>query len=100
MTAPPAAKKPRAGGPRLTLQLTFSNEGTMAVFKERMEYLKSAFAPAGASPLKPVELMAKLFNIADAHVANQPPPPQISSSATPSVVSEHFLPSAGKKILS
>jgi hypothetical protein len=37
----------------------------MAAFKERMEALKSALAPAGAPPLKPVELMAKLFDIAD-----------------------------------
>jgi hypothetical protein len=65
MSEPPAAKKPRAGGPRLTLQLTFGNTDTMAAFKERMEALKSALAPVGASPLKPVELMAKLFDIAD-----------------------------------
>ena len=99
MSAPPTAKKPRAGGPRLTLQLTFSNTAMMAAFKQRMEALKSAFVPAGAPPLKPVELMAKLFDIADIHLANQPPPPPISSSASPSVVSEHFLPSAGQKTL-
>ncbi|CAI8032768.1 hypothetical protein GBAR_LOCUS18500, partial [Geodia barretti] len=45
---PPAAKKPRAGGPRFTIQLTFGNTDTMAAFKERMEALKSALAPAGA----------------------------------------------------
>ena len=93
----PAAKKPRAGGPRFTLQLTFGNAATMAAFKERMETLKAALAPTGVPPLKPVELMAKLFDIADVHLASQPPPPLISSSATPSVVSEHFLPSAGKE---
>ena len=60
----PAAKKPRAGGPRFTLQLTFGNAATMAA---RMETLKAALAPAGATPLKPVELMAKLFDIADVH---------------------------------
>jgi hypothetical protein len=62
MSAPPAAKKPRAGGPRLTLQLTFGNTDTMALFKQRMEVLKSALAPC---PLKPVDLIAKLFEIAD-----------------------------------
>ena len=30
------------------------NEGSMKAFKERMEALKMAFAPAQASPLKPV----------------------------------------------
>ena len=65
MSAPPAAKKPRAGGPCLTLQLTFGNTGTMAAFKQRMEAPKSALTPAGAPPLEPVELMAKLFDIAD-----------------------------------
>jgi hypothetical protein len=94
----PAAKKPRAGGPRFTLQLTFGSEGAMTAFKERMDALKAALAPAGASPLKPVELMAKLFDMADAHLTNQTPPPPIFSSAKPSAVSEHFLPSAGKII--
>ena len=69
----------------------------MAAFKEWMETLKSALAPAGAPSLKPVELMAKLFDIADVHLANQPTSSPVSLSATPSVVvSEHFFPSAGK----
>ena len=33
-----------------------------------METLKFALAPAEGPPLKPDELMAKLFNIADVHV--------------------------------
>ena len=32
-----------------------------------MDALKTALAPAQASPLKPVELMAKLFDLAEAH---------------------------------
>ena len=92
MSAQPAAKKPRADGRRLTLQLTFNNEGSMKAFKERMEALKTVFAP---SPLKPVELMAKLFDLAEAHLANtaQPLPPSTSSS--PAEASQHLLPYAG-----
>ena len=59
--AAPWAKKPRGGGPRLTLQLTFSNTGSVAAFKEHNEWMKTAFAPEGEPPLKPVELMAKLL---------------------------------------
>ena len=89
MSAQPAAKKPRADGRRLTLQLTFNNEGSMKAFKERMEALKTVFAP---SPLK---LMAKLFDLAEAHLANtaQPLPPSTSSS--PAEASQHLLPYAG-----
>ena len=72
MSAPLAAKKPRAGSPRLTLQLTFNHEGSMPAFRERMDALKTAFAPAEPSPLKPVELMAKLFDLAEAHLASSP----------------------------
>ena len=95
MSAQQAAKKPRVGGPRLTLQLTFNNEGCMKEFKERMEALKTAFAPAQVSPLKPVELMAKLFDLAEAHLANTPQPLPPSTSSSPAEVSQHLLPYAG-----
>ena len=61
MSAQPAAKKPRAGGPRLTLQLTFNNEGSMKAFKERMEALKTVFAPAQASPCLPFITLASVL---------------------------------------
>ena len=90
ISGPPAAKRLKSGGPRLTLQLTFSSTGSMAAFKERMESLKIALVPVGSPPLEPVELMAKL---ADAHLASQTTSTPVSSSAAPAAVAEHFLPS-------
>ena len=94
MATPPAQKKQRNGGPRLSMQLTFSDTGSMAAFKERMKLLKTVLAPEGAPPLKPVELMTKLFDIADAHLASRTTPAPHSSSASPALA-QHLLPSSG-----
>ena len=71
----------------------------MIAFKERMERMKTVFAPHGGPPLKPVELMARLFDIADTHLASQTTPASHSSSAAPAPAAQHFLPSAGIKKL-
>ena len=60
-----------------------------------MEWMKRAFAPEGAPPLKPVDLMAKLFDIADVHLASQTGPTHTSTSAAPATAAQHFLPFAG-----
>ena len=80
-----------AGGPRLTLQLKFSNAASMAAFKERMDVLKTMLAPAQASALKSVELMAKLFDIAEAHLASTPQPVPPSTSSSSVEVSQQLL---------
>ena len=86
--ATPQAKKARSGGPRMSLQLTFDGLESMEAFKTRLERMKRAFAPAGGQSLKPVDLFSKLFDLAEAHLAEQAP---ISTTE----VSQHFLPSAG-----
>ena len=70
MDAP--AAKTRASGPRnprRTLQLTFATLAAKEAFNGKLERLQAAFAPEGSSPLQPVELLAKLFELADAHLA-------------------------------
>ena len=49
----------------MSLQLTFSSLEAMDGFKARLERMKRAFAPAGGQPLKTVDLMNELFNIAE-----------------------------------
>ena len=68
--AAPHAKKPRTGGPRMSLQLTFGGVVSMEAFKGRLERMKHAFVPEGAPPLKPVDLLNKLF---EAHLATPVP---------------------------
>ena len=43
------AKKPRTGGPRMSLQLTLGGLESMEAFKTRLEHLKHAFVPAGVN---------------------------------------------------
>ena len=62
-------KRQRSGGPRMSLQLTFNSVGAMEAFKDRMERMKQAFTPEGAPALKRVDLLPKLLQIAEAHIA-------------------------------
>ena len=80
----------------MSLQLTFNSVGAMEAFKDRMERMKRAFVPEGAPALKPVDLLAKLLQIAEAHIASQSVPVYPSSSAAPATVNQHFLPCGGK----
>ena len=82
--AAPHTKKPRYGGPRISLQLTFSNLEAMDGFKAWLECMKRAFAPAGGQPLKAIDLMNELFNIAESHLTEHT-----------SEVTQHLLPSSG-----
>ena len=58
------AKKPRTGGSRISLQLTFGGLESIEAFKTPLEHLKHSFAPSGGQPLKPVDL-SKLFDLAE-----------------------------------
>lgn len=89
--AAPNAKKPRSGGPRMSLQLTFEGMESMEGFKTRMERIKRAFAPAGGQPLKPVELFNKLFDLAESYLAEADP----NSTNASTEVTQHLLPSSG-----
>ena len=80
----------------MSLQLTFGGVASMEAFKDRLERMKRAFAPIGAPPLKPVDLMNKLFQLAEAHLANQATPLPTSSTSSPATAVQHFLPSAGR----
>ena len=53
--AAPHAKKPRTGGPRMSLQLTFGGVASMEAFKGKLEHMKHAFVPEGAPPLMTTE---------------------------------------------
>ena len=59
------AKNPRTGGSRISLQLTFGGLESMEAFKTPLEHLKHFFAPTGDQPLKPVDLLSKLFDLAE-----------------------------------
>ena len=72
----------------MSLQLTFSSLEAMDGFKARFERMKRPFAPAGGQPLKTVNLMNELFNIAESHLTEQAP-------ASASEVTQHLLPSSG-----
>ena len=37
----------------------------MEAFKTPLEHLKNVFAPSGGQPLKPVDLLSKLFDLAE-----------------------------------
>ena len=72
----------------MSLQLTFSSLEAMDGFKAWLEHMKRAFAPAGRQTLKTIDLMNKLFNIAEFHLTEQAP-------ASTSEVTQHLLPSSG-----
>ena len=63
---------------------------------KRLETGWITFAPEGAAPLKPVDLMNKLFQLADAHLASEATPLPTSSTASPAAAVQNFLPSAGR----
>ena len=57
----------RSRNPRRTLQLTFSSTEAKEAFNNKLEALKVAFVPNCST----AELLVKLFELADAHLASR-----------------------------
>ena len=80
--------KRRRTGSRATLQFTFDTEERCEAFKAKVEVMKRVLSPAGGPPSDNVGLLSKLFEIAEASLAQrqQAAAPQPCSSSSKSTL--------------